>query len=492
MRSWIKITLYILGVCLLLAIGSYFYLPVNRVSITSELVMLGDFDGNNVWNANDSLLLQNILSNPFSHSGKELYRADINRNGLIDEEDLFILRSLYQLHDPYFAEEKGKENGHPFPKPRELYQFIQTEEMLYRPLFHLPADSGQKHVFSFSGSLLKLKPDSDYEEKLIAELYDEATRFEIAYQLRKNDLTAVEMEYANRKILVCEQLFKEKKYYDLLLHVMALVEDAETLTSNNQPEIIQKLLLLRDDLQTILISKDFNSLKDGRAETQKAFSMIEPLLVKHLNMVAKLDSLESPRDLSKIENYFDRAEWQFFKSKTTSTEFKSLIKFAQYDRRYIRAVSFTTPKLTDSTLMNHNLPMIILYREALRITKNDKKAAAGLLDEIFRIPMGWVKSIPKEYLPGSLAMDNFLLPGNKEDGLDKSRHWNVFGAISLYKSPRESFDLALKREIRDLRDDNFSHQALKEFIRDTIANLNGIYYVVALEPKLIYGRNSEK
>ena len=52
-------------------------------------------------------------------------------------------------------------------------------------------------------------------------------------------------------------------------------------------------------------------------------------------------------------------------------------------------------------------------------------------------------------LPSSLALDNFLLPGNKEDGADKSRHWNVFGGICLYKSPQEALDLALKREMKD-------------------------------------------
>ena len=82
-------------------------------------------------------------------------------------------------------------------------------------------------------------------------------------------------------------------------------------------------------------------------------------------------------------------------------------------------------------------------------------------------------------------MENFLLPGNKEDGLDKSRHWNVFGGISLYKSPEESLMIALKREMMDLREDNYSVNAMTEFIRDTIANINGIYHVVSIDPGLL-------
>jgi hypothetical protein len=90
-------------------------------------------------------------------------------------------------------------------------------------------------------------------------------------------------------------------------------------------------------------------------------------------------------------------------------------------------------------------------------------------------------------LPGSVALENFLLPGNKEDGLDKSRHWNVFGGVAIYKSPEESLILALKRENMDLKEQNFSPEAMQEFIRDTIANINGIYYVISINPNLIPG-----
>jgi CRISPR/Cas system-associated protein Csm6 len=37
--------------------------------------------------------------------------------------------------------------------------------------------------------------------------------------------------------------------------------------------------------------------------------------------------------------------------------------------------------------------------------------------------------------------------------------------------------LALKREIQDLKDSGYKPEAMDEFIRDTIANINGIYYV---------------
>lgn len=72
-----------------------------------------------------------------------------------------------------------------------------------------------------------------------------------------------------------------------------------------------------------------------------------------------------------------------------------------------------------------------------------------------------------------------------EDGSDKSRHWNVFGGVAIYKSPEESLMLALRREIMDLKEQNHSREAMREFIRDTIANINGIYNVVYINPNLL-------
>jgi len=91
-------------------------------------------------------------------------------------------------------------------------------------------------------------------------------------------------------------------------------------------------------------------------------------------------------------------------------------------------------------------------------------------------------------LPSSVALDNFLLPGNKEDGRDKIRHWNVFGGIAICKSPDESLLLVLQREHMDLEEGDFSPEAMRDFLWDTIANINGIYYVVSIDPQLVYSK----
>jgi hypothetical protein len=42
-----------------------------------------------------------------------------------------------------------------------------------------------------------------------------------------------------------------------------------------------------------------------------------------------------------------------------------------------------------------------------------------------------------------------------------------------------------ERENLDLKEQNFAPEAMQEFIRDTIANINGIYYVMSINPDLL-------
>ena len=272
-----------------------------------------------------------------------------------------------------------------------------------------------------------------------------------------------------------------------------MTEDAETITTNGQDNFIGKILFFRDHLRTVITSDTYREFAKKTINYKAVFKEIEKYFYDDLSISIKLEELSSPRDFFKIENYIERVEWQYFKTTAIKSDFQKLLLYAQYDRRYLRSVSKTTPKHEDIELQNHNLPMILLFRQSLNIKNNNKKAAVGLLDEALRIPYGWIKNIPKEILPSSVALENFLLPGNKEDGSDKSRHWNVFGGLSLYKSPRESFIISIKREMSDLKNDQYSVKAMNEFIRDTIANINGIYYIVSIKNDLIeyseaYGR----
>ncbi len=120
-----------------LAVAGYGYwklaVPEHRVAIRSELVMLGDLDGDHRWTQGDVKVLDAFLADPFSTPGALAWRVDLNQNGLIDEEDVRILHALVSAKgDPYAADASVAGRG-AFPRPRELYRYLSVAEYHPRP-----------------------------------------------------------------------------------------------------------------------------------------------------------------------------------------------------------------------------------------------------------------------------------------------------------------------------------------------------------------------
>jgi len=459
------------------------------VETHSELIMLGDLDGDHKWTGNDLKILDSFLKAPFTYPDALALQLDMNQNGSMDEEDVLLLRALVASEgNPYAAEEGARAKGEPFPRPREFYRYVTLTEYHPRPLWTIAYPLAGDSVLNWLPNFRRHASASPYAERLDSEIYAEAIRFDQDWRKREPELLPIEREYAARKLARMSTLEQQGEHFELLLALIDGVEDAETLTLRNQPAFPLKVLAFRDHLRETLKSPVYAEFKEGKQPWQAVLKVVSDYLQTDLGLVYDFETLPPARNLTHLQNYLQRSEWQYYKSSAKEEDFRALINFAQHDPRYLRAVSRTSGKLMDTEETNHNLPMELLFREALRIKGGDKKKAVGLLDEAIRIPFLWVKSIPRDNLPSSLALDNFLLPGNKEDGADKSRHWNVFGGICLYKSPQESVDLALKREMQDLREDHYSNDGMREFLRDMIADLNGMYYVMTVNPNLLNGR----
>jgi hypothetical protein len=486
MNFW-KRTLVVIGVGAALGFAYWkLAIPVHRVQTGSELIMLGDLDGDHRWIAQDLAALDAFIESPRSATDSVAQRLDINQNGLVDAEDVSILRALVASGgDPYAAEEHQRAAGIPFPRPRELYSYVSLAEYRPRPLWALPYAAASDSVLTWLPALIPSTSTGAYSQALDAALYAEAVRFDQTWRIRQPQLLPIEREYASRKIARVNSLSQPADRFERLLALTELVEDAETLTVRGQPEFALKLLVFRDHLRDILSSPDYAGFTASKQDWRAILRLASGHLQSDLGLTYNFETLGPARNLTDLANYLDRAEWQYYKSSTRDEDFRALVAYAQHDPRYLRAVAKTSRSLQDRGVENHNLPMVLLLREALRIRNGDKKKAVGLLDEAIRIPYAWVKSIPREKLPGSLALENFLLPGNKEDGSDKSRHWNVFGGICLYKSPQEALDLALRRELQDLREAKYTEPAMREFFRDMIANLNGMYHVMSVNPQLL-------
>lgn len=463
-----------------------FAIPTHRVVTHSELVMLGDLDGDHHWTTRDLDALATLIRAPFRATDDLAWRLDLNQNGLIDSEDVRLLQALVAAgSDPYAAEEIAHARSDAFPRPREFYRYVTVAEYRPRPLWALPYEAARDAALDWFGQLSRPTKILSYEDGLDAAIYAEAVRFDQGWRQRAAGLLPIERDYAARKLARIKALHAAGDKFELLLALMELVEDAETLSIRNQPAIALQFLTFRDNLRELLNSPLYAGFAAGRQPWQSVLHAVSDSLHSDLGLAYDFETLGPPRSLTHLENYLQRTEWQYYKSTARDEDFRTLIAYAQHDARYLRAVARTSRKLQDPAVENHNLPMVLLFREALRIEHGDKKKAAGLLDEAIRIPFGWIKSLPREKLPDSLAYDNFLLPGNMEDGADKSRHWNVFGAICLYKSPREALDLAVKREMQDLRDGNYSVTEMREFFRDMIGDLNGMFHVMTVNPELL-------
>ena len=246
-----------------------------------------------------------------------------------------------------------------------------------------------------------------------------------------------EREYGNSKIARCAALWAAGKEYQLLLEITGLTEDAETLTVKGQPEFVAQSLYFRDHLRAVMESPLYRNYVAGKAPAAEVFKAIEKYALEDMKLKVDLARLAPPRNLLELRNYVDRTKWQYYKSTATRRDFRKFLLFAQYDRRYLRAAARTTRKLEDAPLENHNLPMALLFREALAIKKGNKLAAVGLIDEAVRIPFAWVKALPRRSCRSRWPLRISSCRGIKRTGSDKSRHWNVFGGISLINRPSE-------------------------------------------------------
>ncbi len=456
-------------------------IPTERVADTSVLIMQGDLNDDRNWDLDDAKILDRVTARPWNYSATDLARVDVNRNEAIDTEDISVLRELFVADSPYRLFADNPDFASPAPRVREFFRYRSVNEFVQRPVYLLEHPITDDSPVTFLANLRTASFESPYLQRLSGEIYDEAVRFSFVFAQRKDQLNLEEQEFLQHETEIIRQLYDTDQYYELLLHLILLSEAGETLSTASQSDFVKNVRLLAEDFRAYLLSDEYKAFTSGESTWQSVFADLERLVSARVSLNLGLEELVPARDLAEIKNYIDRAEWQVYKSASGEDDFRRLVGYAQNDRRYLRAVSNTSERHQDTTLQNHNLPMMLLFGRAMEISGNDKKAAVGLLDEAIRIPFFWVKSIPDQLRPSSVALEHFLLPGNMEDGSDKSRHWNVFGGLSLYRTPEESLDLAFQREVEDVREANYTPEAMTEFIRDMIANFYGIYHVVSYD-----------
>ena len=112
-----------------------------------------------------------------------------------------------------------------------------------------------------------LRPAADtgtYAAALDVAVYAEAVRLDSGWRKRRTGLLPIERAYAERTLARARPaLFAAGDRYELLLQLMELVEDAETLTVRGQPEFPLRLLTFRYDLRDVLVSPRLSGFAAG-------------------------------------------------------------------------------------------------------------------------------------------------------------------------------------------------------------------------------------
>src|ERR1035441_1888201 len=187
MKKWNR---SFLAICVLVILGLAYWkfaIPTHRVETHSELIMLGDLDGDHRWTGNDLRILDSFLKDPFAFLDAVALQIDMNQNGLIDEEDIRLLRALVASgSNPYAAEEGARVKGEPFPRPRELYRYVTLAEYHQRPLWAVPYPLADDSVLNWLPNFHPPVSTSSYSARLDAEIYAEAIRFDQDWRDRKS------------------------------------------------------------------------------------------------------------------------------------------------------------------------------------------------------------------------------------------------------------------------------------------------------------------
>ena len=196
------------------------------------------------------------------------------------------------------------------------------------------------------------QPPQPYATQLELAVEAEAARFHFAWAQREAGLTPVERAYAERKLARVKALHDAPDPYEELLALIELTEDAETLTLRGQPAFPLQLLAFRDHLRAVQASAEYAAFAAGKTDAQPVLQLVAKHLQADTGLAYDFATATKTRDLTDLQNYLDRAEWQAYKSATKEDDFRRLIAFAQHDPRYLRAVARTSPKHRDPNVEN--------------------------------------------------------------------------------------------------------------------------------------------
>jgi hypothetical protein len=131
-------------------------------------------------------------------------------------------------------------------------------------------------------------------------------RFDYGWRRRRAALLPIEQEYASPKLAAAETLVRTGDRFGLLLALIELVEDADTLTVRGQPDISVKLLTFRDHFRDIMGSPQYREFEAGTRNAGSLLQLVSEHLRRDLGLAYDLATLGPARNFSSRENYLQQ------------------------------------------------------------------------------------------------------------------------------------------------------------------------------------------
>ncbi|MEY3902286.1 MAG: hypothetical protein RL189_1592 [Pseudomonadota bacterium] len=123
-------------------------------------------------------------------------------------------------------------------------------------------------------------------------------------------MTPEEASYLQLRSRQCRELFDRREWNALLLKLIELSDNAETLFLTEALKEAMQAWKLRDNLRTILERMIEGHETMTSAKIDNSLNQVSQSARSTMGIVTPVQEMKSLRNFGRLENYFERAKWQ--------------------------------------------------------------------------------------------------------------------------------------------------------------------------------------
>jgi hypothetical protein len=158
--------------------------------------------------------------------------------------------------------------------------------------------------------LAKLHSALTYERRIFRDIFSETYCFHSSWKKRNSSMTPEEASYLQLRSRQCRELFDRREWNALLLKLIELSDNAETLFLTEALKEAMQAWKLRDNLRTILERMIEGHETMTSAKIDNSLNQVSQSARSTMGIVTPVQEMKSLRNFGRLENYFERAKWQ--------------------------------------------------------------------------------------------------------------------------------------------------------------------------------------